>query len=101
SHPPPQPALFPYTTLFRSFELQPKRIAKTCLAEEVHGGIIRFAGDKIANSWILLLPVFDEVDYALIMVLLVFPRHRVEVTHNGRSEEHTSELQSRLKLVWR
>src|SRR5687768_18290037 len=79
---PPRSTLFPYTTLFRSYR-------------------IRF-GFPDGNAWELddpyrFAPTLGEVDLHLIG----------EGTHErlydvlGRSEEHTSELQSRLHLVCR
>src|SRR2546422_6986815 len=72
---PPRSTLFPYTTLFRSLH----RVARD------RGGI-RVVGEGV--------PVRDEV-VAVVRVLKLHP-----VVAN-RSEEHTSELQSRLHLVCR
>src|SRR2546422_4760730 len=74
---PPRSTLFPYTTLFRSnFPL-------------VEDGEIRRAGAHL-----------DKPDAEF---LLVFGEHgeRARRAHRRRSEEHTSELQSRLHLVCR
>src|SRR5687768_18061854 len=71
---PPRSTLFPYTTLFRSLAHAP--IGPNC----------RFASDG-ANARLGSL----------------LPESTYEVRHGGggRSEEHTSELQSRLHLVCR
>src|SRR3712207_8433000 len=69
---PPRSTLFPYTTLFRS------RAARVLLAEQAAALQLRH----------------DELRY-------VVDRRRVEGEHHGRSEEHTSELQSRQYLVCR
>src|SRR2546422_7512651 len=78
---PPRSTLFPYTTLFRSFS--PKggcgcTTAATNLAIVLH----RLTGKKT-------LLVDLDLDLGETVLLL------------GRSEEHTSELQSRLHLVCR
>src|SRR2546422_4133034 len=70
---PPRSTLFPYTTLFRSLELDGFEIVVT-------------HGDQFGH------PTPEKLHAA-------FPR--AEIIVNGRSEEHTSELQSRLHLVCR
>src|SRR3712207_7405139 len=84
---PPRSTLFPYTTLFRSAEGghaqqggRPDRVAL-----DRGGG----AGHALAEGGELLRRPVDDVDGQL--------GHVVE----GRSEEHTSELQSRQYLVCR
>src|SRR2546422_6787023 len=69
---PPRSTLFPYTTLFRSF----------------HGGHIRCERVSVARPGVGVERVIPQV----------FINGAVEVL---RSEEHTSELQSRLHLVCR
>src|SRR2546429_1571995 len=69
---PPRSTLFPYTTLFRSYPVR---------FEGMPGGRIAETGVKVLTR---LRPV------AFIAAILVV-----------RSEEHTSELQSRLHLVCR
>src|SRR3712207_6986827 len=77
---PPRSTLFPYTTLFRSLEL----------------------GEQGADLLVVLERFADEVAR-----LLALPQHREEVlllqprVQLQRSEEHTSELQSRQYLVCR
>src|SRR5690625_6960828 len=76
---PPRPTVFPYTTLFRSL-LQPEHVLVTCeqvrcVAAE-HGGTARLQTDHVPAA-------------------LHMPGGYV------RSEEHTSELQSRGHLVCR
>src|SRR5687768_18360490 len=70
--PPPRSTLFPYTTLFRSEAIPPISLAAKC-------PLPRASGD-----WILA-PT----------------RRNSKPTPAARSEEHTSELQSRLHLVCR
>src|SRR3712207_8455198 len=87
---PPRSTLFPYTTLFRSAGgLRPvppggrpgaQRLARP-LRRLRCGDERRFGGDA-------LMPRRDDL-------------HRILVLGSGRSEEHTSELQSRQYLVCR
>src|SRR2546422_4037874 len=69
---PPRSTLFPYTTLFRS------RLGRTITV-------------SLAETPLLRLPTFQ----------LSTPSDRTAAPWEGRSEEHTSELQSRLHLVCR
>src|SRR5260370_23633473 len=79
---PPRSTLFPYTTLFRSEQLEP--VAAFAAKDE------QIAGQRV-----------------LAELLLNQARQRIEaLAHVGRqrtqrSEEHTSELQSHLNLVCR
>src|SRR2546422_7925533 len=82
---PPRSTLFPYTTLFRSipFKLDALRLAdhlseRAQIAQAVN--TLRFDADGSAFG--------DNTDGAGLV-------------HDLRSEEHTSELQSRLHLVCR
>src|SRR3712207_7040820 len=76
---PPRSTLFPYTTLFRSRAARPSlfvRLAERVAAQEpVHGD----GADEFRRP--------------------LRPRRRID--EEGRSEEHTSELQSRQYLVCR
>src|SRR2546422_3430231 len=75
---PPRSTLFPYTTLFRSQKTD--LMSPSCRDQQI--GFGRFSRDCFdKNKFRLAFRVFD----------LKF----------GRSEEHTSELQSRLHLVCR
>src|SRR5690606_40498297 len=94
-------ALFPYTTLFRSYYRgghsigEGKRTQNTCYAESIDGinwtkpslGIVEVNGSKSNN---VILAVEPET-------------HNFSpfIDKNPRSEEHTSELQSRENLVCR
>src|SRR2546429_2844917 len=78
---PPRSTLFPYTTLFRSCLLiafQRPNVHLLCLGQ-------------LALVFVEVALVFVEVALVFVEVALVFVR----------SEEHTSELQSRLHLVCR
>src|SRR5256885_13245957 len=86
---PPRSTLFPYTTLFRS-----SRRTRRGTEGEPRGegrGCARREGDDGARP--------------LVRVRRPGPpghvRDRREVVHEGRSEEHTSELQSPCNLVCR
>src|SRR5256886_7873814 len=75
---PPRSTLFPYTTLFRSLQLQPVPVL-------VVGGEIRAAHRLSGLQW-------RGVDRAIVGLQLLI---------RSRSEEHTSELQSQSNLVCR
>src|SRR3712207_7454796 len=74
---PPRSTLFPYTTLFRSHVAADRRPA---------GGVRGDDGDPSTGQ-----PGHVPVD----------ARHRTDAARDRRSEEHTSELQSRQYLVCR
>src|SRR3712207_7580934 len=86
---PPRSTLFPYTTLFRSFAMDDADRVKT-----LHELL---AGDSVAEALVLAtcnrIEVFAEVDK--------FHGGVADVSRVLRSEEHTSELQSRQYLVCR
>src|SRR5260370_27036298 len=82
---PPRSTLFPYTTLFRSI--------LSC--RPAHGHAVQLqSGD--ANTHRHRLAVFAAGSHTLIEL-----QERRPVGAGGRSEEHTSELQSHLNLVCR
>src|SRR5438874_4227678 len=78
---PARPTLFPYTTLFRSEEVEPFTLADGTALRKI-SPLARWTGDDVrryaSEHAIPLLPLNDR-----------------------RSEEHTSELQSRRELVCR
>src|SRR5687768_17795066 len=82
---PPRSTLFPYTTLFRSNKTQQ-------LTNDAQHRPVMVAGDS-------------DTDIAMMKdataLKLVINRNKVQLMCNARSEEHTSELQSRLHLVCR
>src|SRR3712207_8422414 len=86
---PPRSTLFPYTTLFRSWPAG-KGVLATCVHLLAERG--RLAYDApVAAYW----PAFGARGKGRATV-------RDALTHRtGRSEEHTSELQSRQYLVCR
>src|SRR3712207_7861719 len=91
---PPRSTLFPYTTLFRS--LLPERLPQIVVkaGKQPH---IRSGGRQVAQVQPLLGKVADQRLGPLV------GQHppRLLLQHRGRSEEHTSELQSRQYLVCR
>src|SRR2546429_4580768 len=75
---PPRSTLFPYTTLFRS----PCPGVEQSGSPPIRTGEGLFAGLRVSNRWPAV-------------------HHSCKVGIRDRSEEHTSELQSRLHLVCR
>src|SRR3712207_9226032 len=97
---PPRSTLFPYTTLFRS-RLQPG--VADCLVQNDHGTA---TGGGVASVGAAELDGLTRDDRGLVARATAprvhHPRHRLGVGVDvGRSEEHTSELQSRQYLVCR
>src|SRR3712207_8629022 len=87
---PPRSTLFPYTTLFRSYYEQHKHPDSPAMRDP--------------NPTVILIPGLGMIawgkDKSESRVTAEFYNAAVEVMH-GRSEEHTSELQSRQYLVCR
>src|SRR3712207_8048206 len=82
---PPRSTLFPYTTLFRSFAVD-------------HVAVSGGGHDEVGHSCGL-----DHRDYAVAVHRCLEHPDRVDLRNDNvrRSEEHTSELQSRQYLVCR
>src|SRR3712207_6949327 len=86
---PPRSTLFPYTTLFRSFD-RPPRDASPLHHKEAHmADPLRTAPNRAAPD-----PTRRNALVAGVLYLVTF-------AIGIRSEEHTSELQSRQYLVCR
>src|SRR2546422_6287023 len=84
---PPRSTLFPYTTLFRSIMLA---MMASGIEVEVHHHEVGTAGQtEIDMRFSTLTRMADQ--------LMMYKY----IVKNDRSEEHTSELQSRLHLVCR
>src|SRR5687768_18180440 len=93
---PPRSTLFPYTTLFRS-----RRGLRTFEAFEQIGDALldmHHRARRVAAGREAIDPLGERVDGAFEMAGIGRGRHRAAF---HRSEEHTSELQSRLHLVCR
>src|SRR5690606_40276593 len=90
---PPRSTLFPYTTLFRSYERSSSRLSRWYLYFFVFIFIVYylFTGQR------------DFLVRSVMLVLfLIYLREKLSIkTIWLRSEEHTSELQSRENLVCR
>src|SRR3712207_8072842 len=85
---PPRSTLFPYTTLFRSADGGGARAAVgLVLPVGTRGGLrVPGAGSGLLRAW---------------PSVAVHRSHALDATGRARSEEHTSELQSRQYLVCR
>src|SRR5207249_12327429 len=100
SRPPPSPTLFPYTTLFRS--LHPGHVRYLAAARAL-GDVLVVGLNSDASVRRLKgpgRPVLDVDERAEVLAGLAAVDHLV-VFDDDRSEEHTSELQSRFDLVCR
>src|SRR5690606_42080898 len=85
---PPRSSLFPYTTLFRSVRIVPAALARMLVRlVPAAAGWWFFNTDNDLARWTVV---------ALAVLAVVSPLNQAL-----RSEEHTSELQSREKLVCR
>src|SRR5439155_7617126 len=93
--PPPPPTLFPYTTLFRSVPegVVPKLVDLARRRPGLRRGRDAERADPHADLPELQRRTHETVFFALTSA--------VTVSFTGRSEEHTSELQSRGHLVCR
>src|SRR3712207_7619215 len=87
---PPRSTLFPYTTLFRSAALRlikQRRMSKSEVLKR-----LRKVSPPAASF-------FEAEDFSVRNIVTTFAEKEPE--HKMRSEEHTSELQSRQYLVCR
>src|SRR3712207_7417183 len=84
---PPRSTLFPYTTLFRSIVARAGALVTRVLYRK-HRSAARML-------------VVDTGMHHLVRPAMYGSKHRFAAVRTGRSEEHTSELQSRQYLVCR
>src|SRR5689334_23900305 len=92
--PPPTPTLFPYTTLFRSRgRYRADRPERTTIRADIAEGLRFLRRSTLLRTLAIMVGVFN---FASSAVFTVFVLYAV-----GRSEEHTSELQSQFHLVCR
>src|SRR3712207_7658559 len=100
---PPRSTLFPYTTLFRSACAELGLTAKRTrpYRPQTNGKVERF-NRTMTSEWAFAQLFTSEADRrgAFPAWLHTYNHHRPH-TGIGRSEEHTSELQSRQYLVCR
>src|SRR3712207_7428733 len=82
---PPRSTLFPYTTLFRSIVL----------------ALINFRGISESVKLNLAMSITELSGLAIVLAIGVWVVLRGDADFGRRSEEHTSELQSRQYLVCR
>src|SRR2546429_7382676 len=85
---PPRSTLFPYTTLFRSGVVA-LAAASSCLLTCSTSSVVNFTGTRVLSQ------------RKLSVAEAPFTSANAMVNVSIRSEEHTSELQSRLHLVCR
>src|SRR5207249_10332178 len=93
-HPPPS-TLFPYTTLFRSLKVIPgEQIERLswCFPRRVPARLMSAQGSTLTEPCFIVCAKLDIVRLSSVTNCTVVYR---------RSEEHTSELQSRFDLVCR
>src|SRR3712207_7225114 len=88
---PPRSTLFPYTTLFRS---EPTQGVAAHARSEIHRQLREAA--RGGTALLVVSSDFEELVELCDRVLIL-----VQGRIGGRSEEHTSELQSRQYLVCR
>src|SRR3546814_4428994 len=84
--------LFPYTTLFRSKQRSTVEAKQFLLGEAAHhvGGVS--VVNAVAEASLKTVPVEERHEKLKILLLAVVRR--------GRSEEHTSELQSLMRISY-
>src|SRR5207248_11665281 len=96
--PPPRSPLFPYTTLFRSYDLEVPVLLFTSLVNPKTATARPGGVHPMSISW-------EDAGLAVRRALetpeLPSPFERVHIVADLRSEEHTSELQSPYDLVCR
>src|SRR3712207_6989052 len=106
---PPRSTLFPYTTLFRSYSGRGLELAD--LIQEGNLGLMRAArgfdvafGTKFSTyaTWWIKQSISRAIsNKAYLIRLPVHAADEERAVNGARSEEHTSELQSRQYLVCR
>src|SRR5699024_11788899 len=96
----PKSTLFPYTTLFRSLKLRKKRFKNGAISFESEE--VQFKLDEKGKPLGVFARERKEAHMLIEDFMLLANRSVAEfIGKKGRSEEHTSELQSRFDLVCR
>src|SRR2546427_6461438 len=107
---PPRSTLFPYTTLFRSHSQAPSYAAPVALLDDQGSSLLlsRESPDEPANFYVRSLADASTAPRALTHFAHPLPQlkgvQKEQIRYkrkDGRSEEHTSELQSQSNLVCR
>src|SRR3712207_8037332 len=96
---PPRSTLFPYTTLFRSCEVTGSSIGGgNILISDIEGQAVEFKGD-----YPTLITTHNDTPGVLSKITTMLYSQNINIGSMKvyRSEEHTSELQSRQYLVCR
>src|SRR5437016_10588246 len=94
--PPPRSTLFPYTTLFRSYQ------QSTLTRAKFGWGFLTHSTWDVPHEIYGALPfIFGSVVSAAIAIAIAVPVGVGAAVFLARSEEHTSELQSLTNLVCR
>src|SRR3712207_8027959 len=96
---PPRSTLFPYTTLFRSYMAKDRMDSETDRVRAVRDKRFMYVKNYMPDQ-----PLYQDVDYRLqqaIMQDILRLKNEGKLNDLQRSEEHTSELQSRQYLVCR
>src|SRR3712207_9327123 len=97
---PPRSTLFPYTTLFRSEEGQEAHLMELASSYDQRIGELRGKFGEIGDARLMVMAamtVADELSEAGRKMRAL----EEDIAAHRRSEEHTSELQSRQYLVCR
>src|SRR2546427_12565995 len=97
---PPRSTLFPYTTLFRSHRprSEPESMVKEVPISKVTGAVV--TAWRVVDHVQLLLTIRGQAE-EIQLQCRCGRCHWIVREHYGRSEEHTSELQSQSNLVCR
>src|SRR5690606_41332430 len=96
---PPNPLLFPYTTLFRSqFEADGER-EKARILVEAEAQVEKIQANARKTLEQEMAKLREQLEHELVAQVLEATEAKVRM--KLRSEEHTSELQSRENLVCR
>src|SRR5688572_32149962 len=90
-----QPALFPYTTLFRSVDGKVTKVSQQALGAQHTLALTRSVMNDRQTA------EFERTKECNFAVCRSFMTERVSASVCCRSEEHTSELQSQSNLVCR
>src|SRR5690606_39731072 len=95
---PPTTSLFAYTTLFRSIPWQPVLVMEQVSDTTMMIGIDGQGVWEVQSDTYEIINIYKyDIDHMYLTVPPISPGHQ----YQSRSEEHTSELQSRENLVCR